>query len=89
MIAESSGGENGGVVSAADCCLIIAAAFDRNNAQLALSVFSAMRSSFDQGVNESGSFAERWKWARPDVDIYALLVCGLAASLRVSDAIRT
>lgn len=49
MIAEKSQ-RNGGVVGTPDCCLIIAAALDRNNADLALSVFSAMRSSFDQGI---------------------------------------
>lgn len=39
----------GGVVSPSDCRLIISAALDRGNAELALSVFSAMRSSFDSG----------------------------------------
>lgn len=39
-------------------------------------------------MSEKGP-VERWKWARPDVHTYALLVRGLAASLRVSDAIRT
>lgn len=28
-----------------------------------------------------------WKWPRPDVNTYTLLVRGLAASLRVSDAL--
>lgn len=31
---------------------------------------------------------DRWRWSRPDVNIYTLLVRGLAASLRVSDALR-
>lgn len=30
----------------------------------------------------------RWKWARPDVQTYGLMVQRLAASLRVSDALR-
>lgn len=36
------------------------------------------------GASESG---ERWKWPRPDVRVYTSLVQGLAASLRVSDAL--
>ncbi|PWA54447.1 ATP synthase subunit beta [Artemisia annua] len=35
-----------GVVSCSGCCLIISAAIERNNADLALSIFNAMRSSF-------------------------------------------
>ncbi|KAF9602550.1 hypothetical protein IFM89_029849 [Coptis chinensis] len=88
MIAEKVE-SNEGVVSSEDCCLIIKGAFESNNAELALSVYSAMRMSFfDQGLSENGSFVRRWKWARPDVRIYAGLVRGLASSLQVSDAIR-
>ncbi|KAF8413323.1 hypothetical protein HHK36_001302 [Tetracentron sinense] len=87
VIAEKSQ-RNGGVVGFEDCCSIITAALDRNNADLALSVLSAMRSSFDRGVNEKGTSVERWKWSRPDVNTYKSLVRGLAASLRVSDALR-
>lgn len=47
---ESSEQRYGGVVSGSDCRLIISAALDRNNADLALSVFYAMRSSFDTGL---------------------------------------
>jgi hypothetical protein len=32
--------------------------------------------------------AGAWRWARPDVRTYALLVQRLAAALRVSDALR-
>ncbi|KAL3844472.1 hypothetical protein ACJIZ3_001875 [Penstemon smallii] len=42
--------KNGGVVGTSDCGLIISAALDRGNAELALSVFSAMRSTFDSGM---------------------------------------
>ncbi|XP_062074575.1 uncharacterized protein LOC133778610 [Humulus lupulus] len=87
MIEERSE-RNGGVVSVSDCLMIISAAIERNNPDLALSVFYAMRSSFDQGVAETGSFVEKWKWSRPDVRVYTSLVQGLAASLRVSDALR-
>ncbi|XP_050152083.1 uncharacterized protein LOC126626728 isoform X3 [Malus sylvestris] len=79
---------NGGVVSVSDCCAIISAALKRNNRDLALSVFYEMRASFDQGVNEDGPLVERWKWSRPDVRVYTSLILGLAASLRVSDAMR-
>lgn len=42
----------------------------------------------DPGWVESSMSAERWKWSRPDVNTYTLLVKGLAASLKVSDALR-
>ncbi|PSS11302.1 Pentatricopeptide repeat-containing protein [Actinidia chinensis var. chinensis] len=89
LIAEKSK-RGGGVVSGSDCCSIISAAFDRNNADLALSVYSAMRSSFDPGLagGEMASTVQRWKWSRPDVHTCTLLVQGLAASLRVSDALK-
>ncbi|XP_043700986.1 uncharacterized protein LOC122651603 isoform X5 [Telopea speciosissima] len=87
MIAQKSN-RDGGVVGTSDCCSIITAALDRNNADLALSVFQAMRSSFDQRANEMDS-VERWKWSRPDAYTYASLVRGLGAVLRVSDAIKT
>lgn len=38
-----------GVVGCSDCCLILSAAIDRGNADLAVSIFYAMRSSFDPG----------------------------------------
>ncbi|KAJ6946067.1 hypothetical protein NC651_000979 [Populus alba x Populus x berolinensis] len=76
--------KSNGLVSVTDCCGIISAAIDRGNSELALSVFYAMRSSFDQGVTE----IERWKWSRPDVSVYTSLVQGLAAALKVSDALK-
>ncbi|KAK8323980.1 hypothetical protein V6Z12_A12G269600 [Gossypium hirsutum] len=92
MIAQSQSesGEqlSGGVVSISDCRLIINAALDRSNADLALSVFYAMRSSFDTGVSENRPLVDRWKWSRPDVGIYTTLVLGLATLLRVSDALK-
>lgn len=48
MIAERTK-RSSGVVTTSDCCSIISAALDRNNADLALSIFYAMRSSFDTG----------------------------------------
>ncbi|XP_021642678.2 uncharacterized protein LOC110637058 isoform X1 [Hevea brasiliensis] len=88
IIAEISNTSRG-VVSVSDCCRIIIDAIDRNNAGLALSVFYAMRSSFDQGVSENGLLVERWQWSRPDVNVYTTLVQGLASSLKVSDALKT
>ncbi|KAK8538203.1 hypothetical protein V6N12_044338 [Hibiscus sabdariffa] len=88
QISESSGQLKGSVVSVSDCRLVINAALDRQNADLALSVFYAMRSSFDTGVSENGPLVDRWKWSRPDVGIYTTLVQGLAGLLRVSDALR-
>ncbi|XP_065858586.1 uncharacterized protein [Euphorbia lathyris] len=82
MIAEICN-VNSGVVSVSDCCAIISAALDRNNPELALSIFYAMRSSFDQGASENG-----WKWSRPNVTVYITLVEGLASSLKVSDALK-
>ncbi|KAG6391451.1 hypothetical protein SASPL_149205 [Salvia splendens] len=86
LISEERG--SAGHVTASDCRLIISAALDRGNADLALSVFSAMRSTFGSGWGENATSVERWKWSRPDVHTYTLLVKGLAALLRVSDALR-
>ena len=49
VIAQNTG-RSGGVVSGSDCCLIIAAALERSNAELAISVFDAMRSTFHPGT---------------------------------------
>ncbi|KAF0932323.1 hypothetical protein E2562_009582, partial [Oryza meyeriana var. granulata] len=78
IVAVSAGGA--GSLDASDCNAIVAAALDRGNVELALSVFDAMRSGFAR--------AGAWRWARPDVRTYALLVQRLAAVLRVSDALR-
>ncbi|KAL9330020.1 hypothetical protein ACSQ67_005023 [Phaseolus vulgaris] len=86
IIADNSS-RNDGVVSTSDCCSVISAALNRNNPELALSIFYAMRASFHP-VDESGSLAARWKWSRPNANVYALLIQGLAAVLRVSDALR-
>ncbi|XP_014509461.1 uncharacterized protein LOC106768702 [Vigna radiata var. radiata] len=86
IIADNSS-RNGGVVSTSDCCSVISAALNRNNPELALSIFYAMRASLNP-VDESGPLAARWKWSRPNANVYALLIQGLAAVLRVSDALR-
>ncbi|KAI9108349.1 hypothetical protein K1719_020540 [Acacia pycnantha] len=86
MIAEKSKRDEG-VVCMTDCCSIISAALNRNNAELALSVFFAMRASFNP-VAENGPLVKRWKWSRPNAHVYTLLIQGLASSLRVSDALR-
>ncbi|CAO2837744.1 unnamed protein product [Amaranthus hypochondriacus] len=90
LISENvSGGGKGGVVSCNDCCRIINASLFCNNSELAVSVFSAMRSSvFDQVLKENGSLIASWKWSRPDLRTYTTLVIGLAASLRVFDALK-
>ncbi|KAL4570664.1 hypothetical protein LXL04_026324 [Taraxacum kok-saghyz] len=77
---------SGGSISTSDCCSIISSALDRNNADLALSVFQSMRSSFNAGIRDK-DVGDSWRWPRPDVNTYTLLVRGLAASLRVSDAL--
>lgn len=51
IIADKSG-TSGGVVEVNDCRLIVSAALERNNAELALSVFYAMRASFDNCTYE-------------------------------------
>ncbi|XP_008660289.1 uncharacterized protein [Zea mays] len=78
IVAESVEGA-GAALGAPECNAIVSAAFDRGNIALALSVFEAMRSGF-AGVGG-------WRWARPDVRTYALLVQRLAAAPRVADAI--
>lgn len=72
-----------GLVETTDCNSIIASALGRGNSELALSVFAEMRRSSAQGL-----LTARWVWGRPDVETYAVLVRGLAAALRVSDAIK-
>lgn len=49
VVAERAG-VGGGAVCASDCCRIVKAALDRNNAELAFSIVSAMRSSFNSGL---------------------------------------
>ncbi|KAK9698452.1 hypothetical protein RND81_08G105400 [Saponaria officinalis] len=77
-------------VSSSECSRIIEAALHSNNAHLALSIFAAMRSSALKiaGAKENGSAVERWRWPRPELNVYTTLVVGLAASLRVSDALK-
>lgn len=87
MIEEARGSGDPGVIETEDCHSIIESAFDRGDADLALSVFYAMRAGVDRGMAEKDSSAGRWTWARPDVRTYALMVQRLAASLRVSDAL--
>ncbi|CAE5962179.1 unnamed protein product [Arabidopsis arenosa] len=84
MISGRFGSNRGGIVELEDCRSIISAAVSRGNVDLALSIFYAMRASFDLG----GSDNDRWRWSRPDVEVYTMLVNSLAASLRVSDSLR-
>lgn len=49
LIEEGTSSSSGGVVGVDDCCVIIEAAFDRGNPDLALSVYSAMRSTIGRG----------------------------------------
>ncbi|CAA0314465.1 unnamed protein product [Arabidopsis thaliana] len=84
MISDRFGSNRGGIVELEDCRSIISAAVSRGNVDLALSIFYTMRASFDLG----GSDNDRWSWSRPDVEVYTMLVNGLAASLRVSDSLR-
>ncbi|KAI0523472.1 hypothetical protein KFK09_005867 [Dendrobium nobile] len=86
MIAEAKTNASGGTVENDDCRLIIEAALVEKNVELALSVFYAMLSGRAQGMNEVTNL-DRWGWARPNVQTYALLVRGLAACLRVADAL--
>ncbi|AAF19667.1 F1N19.1 [Arabidopsis thaliana] len=95
MISDRFGSNRGGIVELEDCRSIISAAVSRGNVDLALSIFYTMRASFDLGtlistllLTQSGSDNDRWSWSRPDVEVYTMLVNGLAASLRVSDSLR-
>ncbi|XP_057822133.2 uncharacterized protein LOC131034612 isoform X2 [Cryptomeria japonica] len=94
---EKFEGIGGGVISGEDCAAIISAALARNNVDLAFSILQAMRCNLIQKTlerklgegNLRDSSTQRWRWAQPDVTTYTTLVRGLAASLRVSDAIQT
>ncbi|KAJ3695708.1 hypothetical protein LUZ60_001085 [Juncus effusus] len=89
VIAESKGSDEPLNFQTSDCNLIIEAAFERGNVELALSLFDAMRLGF---VPEDGTdgkmMTDSWRWAQPDIYTYQLLIKGLAAALRVSDAIK-
>ncbi|XP_066350889.1 uncharacterized protein [Miscanthus floridulus] len=91
IVAESVEGA-GAALDAPECNAIVAAAFDRGNIDLALSLFEAMRAGFAGAWIAESFFAEQclvggWRWARPDVRTCALLVQRLAAARRVADAI--
>ncbi|KAG0559827.1 hypothetical protein KC19_10G132400 [Ceratodon purpureus] len=89
MIAERAG-ISGGVVGNQECSKLILEALALGNSELAFSVLKAMRSSVIQrrvDRDGKGSYVEDWRWAQPNVNTYATLVRGLAASLRVADAI--
>lgn len=98
VIAEHFRGNNsnGGTVSSEDSAAIIAAALAQNNADLAFSVLQAMRCDLIQSKlerelqdgNFTNSSIQCWRWDQPDITTYTTLIRGLAASLRVSDAIR-
>jgi len=50
--------------------------------------FVFMTHAFSPDGNVTNSSIQCWRWAQPDVATYTTLIRGLAASLRVSDAIR-
>ncbi|KAL3700489.1 hypothetical protein R1sor_018511 [Riccia sorocarpa] len=86
----------GGVLSNSECSDLILAAIAQNNVDLAFSILNAMRSSLlqrriDRPEAAAGSREEsqEWTWPQADVSTHVALVRGLAASLRVSDAIAT
>ncbi|KAH9316504.1 hypothetical protein KI387_025131, partial [Taxus chinensis] len=97
IIADKFEGIGGGIVSSEDCAAIISAAIARNNVDLAFSILHGMRRTsiqkkLERKLGEGSlrdSSTQKWIWAQPDVTTYITLVRGLAASLRVSDAIRT
>ncbi|KAK8958884.1 hypothetical protein KSP40_PGU009032 [Platanthera guangdongensis] len=88
MIVEAKMDTGGGTVENDDCRLIITAAFDGRDVELALSVFYAMLSGRAQAFSGMNGVTNLWVWARPDVQTYALLVRRLASCLRVADAVR-
>ncbi|CAM6105024.1 unnamed protein product [Calypogeia fissa] len=95
LIAEMVPEEKGGVLTIEDCSQIILAAIGQNNVELAFSILDSMRSSLlqrriDRQEDANGEKGRNWGWGwpQPDVTTYAVLARGLAASLRVSDAVR-
>ncbi|EFJ14898.1 hypothetical protein SELMODRAFT_445727 [Selaginella moellendorffii] len=79
----------GRVVSNEECCEIIVAAFSHGNVDLAFSLLDAMRSKKPRIQSDQvGEAKGTWQWPQPDVSTYATVIKGLAASLRVSDAIQ-
>ncbi|KAI5055662.1 hypothetical protein GOP47_0029183 [Adiantum capillus-veneris] len=84
----------GGTLSGDDCSKLIDAALAEGNFDLAYSILDTMRNShFQRRLARSGEKTEdvqelSWRWPQPDVKTYTALIRGLAATLRVSDAIR-
>ncbi|KAH7447917.1 hypothetical protein KP509_01G127300 [Ceratopteris richardii] len=84
----------GRALSSTDCSKLIDAALAENNPDLAYSILEAMRNSqMQRRLARSGERTDddseiNWLWPQPDVKTYIALIKGLAATLRVSDAIR-
>lgn len=86
IISQSCRG-SGRTLGSEDCCRLIQAALAESNANLAFLILNAMRSS--QIQRRVGRNTVGWRWPQPDVRTYIALVKGLAASLRITDAIQT
>ncbi|GAQ81528.1 hypothetical protein KFL_000830100 [Klebsormidium nitens] len=81
------GQQRGGVVGSEEGAALILAALEAGNADLAFGMLEAMRAAGLKARMGKGGHEWRWRWSPPDVKVYAALVRGLAASLRVGEAI--
>lgn len=87
--------QQAGVLCSEECSQLIQVALAESNVDLAFSILNAMRNSQIQrrvernaGDSMGDASVVGWRWASPDVRTYIALIRGLAASLRVTDAIQ-
>lgn len=81
------GQQQGGVLTSEEGAELVMAALEAGNADLAFGMLEAMRAAGMKARVGGGGHDWRWRWTPPDVKVYAALVRGLAASLRVGEAI--
>lgn len=87
ILENQFGQQRGGVLGSEEGATLILAALEAGNADLAFGMLEAMRAAGLKARIGKGGHEWRWRWTPPDVKVYAALVRGLAASLRVGEAI--
>jgi hypothetical protein len=88
ILEDHFGQQRGGVLGSEEGAALVLAALEEGNADLAFGILDAMRAAgLKTRASEGGGHEWRWRWTPPSVQVYAALVRGLAASLRVAEAI--
>ena len=81
-------------MSESDCCELIAAALDKGNVKLALSLHAAMRASARKpqlagGVGSGGGSTVSFSWPAATIRATSVLVLGLCRQIAIGEASRT